>query len=42
MACVATLMILLRIGTIINTATTPKLTRLPQQINDRFDMKDKA
>ena len=27
---------------LINTATTTKLTRLPQQINDRFDINGKA
>ena len=27
---------------LINTATTTKLIRLPQQINDRFDINDKA
>ena len=37
----ATLMILLQIATLINTATTIKFIKLLRQINDRFDINGK-
>ena len=37
----ATVMILLHIATVNNYATMIKLIKLPQQINDRFDITDK-
>ena len=37
----ATLMILLQIATLINTATTIKFIKLPRQINVRFDVNGK-